>query len=106
LDGFAEAHFIGEQHAFTEGEVQHSLALIRVERAKRDVLRVAAFDHAGFVIATQGEAFPGATAGFEEMIDVLGDTDFRTAAKACQSLGGVGAEGAIGSKKRAKERRE
>ena len=33
LDGLAETHFIGKQGAYGEGEMQHPLALIGVERA-------------------------------------------------------------------------
>jgi hypothetical protein len=63
LDGFSEAHFIGEQGASVEGEVEHALALIGIERAEGDVLRVASRDDAGFVFAAQEAAFLGVAAG-------------------------------------------
>ena len=95
LDGFAEAHFIGEQGALAEREVEHSLALVGVERVEGDVLRVAAGDDSGLVIAAEGDAFGGALAGLEEGLYVLGDADFGAAAEFRKGFGGVCEEGAV-----------
>jgi len=57
LDGFAEAHFVGEKGALPEGKMEHTLALIGIEGAESDVFRVAAFDDAGFIIAAKEAAF-------------------------------------------------
>ena len=89
LDGFAETHFIGKQGALAECEVEHSLALVGVERVEGDVLGVPAGDDSGFVFATEGDAFGGALAGFEERRDVLGDADFRAAAELFEYFRGI-----------------
>lgn len=57
MDGFTEAHFVGEQGAFAESEVEHALPLIGIKRAESDVFGVAAFDDTGLVVATEDAAF-------------------------------------------------
>jgi hypothetical protein len=51
--------------------VKHALALIGIERVKRDVLGVAAGNDAGFIVAPEHAAFVNAAAVFKERFDVL-----------------------------------
>ena len=51
LDGFAEAHFVGEERALGEGEVQHAVALIGEERDLGFVRGPFAALHFEFVLA-------------------------------------------------------
>lgn len=73
LDGLAEAHLVGEEGPFLEGEVEHALALVGKKRILRDVLRVAAGGDAGLVVAAEEDAFAGAAAGVEPGGDLLRD---------------------------------
>ena len=65
LDGFAQAHFIGQQRAFGERQVQHSLALVREERHLRFVQRPFAALHFLFVFAPEPLALLDAPPRFE-----------------------------------------
>ena len=44
--------------------MEHSFALVGIERVEGDVFRVAAGDDSGFVIPAQGDALGEALAGF------------------------------------------
>ncbi len=99
LDGFSESHFVGKQRTFAESEVEHTFALIGIERVERDVLGVAAGDDAGLVIAAELSALGDAAAVFEEGLDVLGDADLRMAAEFFKGSfeDGVRPENTVGS---------
>ena len=71
LDGLAQAHFIGQQRAFGEGEVQHALALIRKERDLGFVRRPFAALHLQLVIAPELLAFGGAAPAFQPRAEFL-----------------------------------
>jgi hypothetical protein len=90
LDGFAEAHLVGEEGAFGEGEVEHALALVGEKWILGDVFGVAAVDDAGFVVAAEEAAFAGAAAGFEPGGDFLGY------AEVGRGVAGDGGEGVVG----------
>jgi hypothetical protein len=77
LDGFAEAHLVGEQRAFGEGEVQHAFALIGEERQERLVRRVAAGGDGALVIAAAEDAVEGDLAGREPGGGVEGNAKMR-----------------------------
>ncbi len=81
LDGFAQTHFVGEEGALAEGEVEHPLALVRVERVKCDVFWVLTCNDSAFVVAAEGGAFGVAFAGLEKRLHVLRDAEFWVAAE-------------------------
>ena len=89
LGGLAEAHFVGEEGAFAEGEVEHPFALVGEEREQRLVGGVAANGDASLVIAAAVAALAFAAAGVEPRRNLLG--------YAHRALGGAKAgEGVVG----------
>ena len=77
LDGLAQPHFIGQQRAFGEGEVQHPLTLIRKERDLGLVRRPFAALHLQLVIAPELLAFLCAAAAFEPRAEFLREAQSR-----------------------------
>ena len=65
LDGLAQAHFVGQQRALGEGQVQHALALIGKERDLGLVRRPFAALHLQLVFAPELLAFGGAAPVFQ-----------------------------------------
>ena len=71
LDGLAQAHFVGQQRALGEGQVEHAFTLVREERDVGLVQRpVAALDFE-FVLAPEPLAFLGAAARLEPQLEFL-----------------------------------
>ncbi len=77
LDGLAQAHFIGQQRAFGEREVQHPLALIRKERDFRLVRRPFAALHLQLIITPELLAFRNAAPAFEPRAKLLREAQSR-----------------------------
>ena len=71
LDRLAEAHFVGQQGAFGEGEVQHAFALVGKERRERLVRRPFAALDLLLVLVPQHPALCRALAGFQPRRDFL-----------------------------------
>ena len=76
LNGLAQAHFVRQQRAFGEGQVQHAFALIREQRHRGLVRGPFAALHAQFVIAPQFFAFLRAAHRFQPRRDFLRDAQF------------------------------
>lgn len=71
LDRLAEAHLVGQQGAFGEGEVEHPLALVGKERRERLAGGPLAVVDLLLVLAPQGQALRRASARFQKRRDQL-----------------------------------
>ena len=58
LNGFAQAHFVGEKGPLLECKVEHAFALIRIQGAEGYVFGVVSCDNPGFIIAATGFPLP------------------------------------------------
>ena len=65
LDRFAEAHFVRQQRAFAEGQMQHAFALVREQRNFRLVHGPFAALHLQFVFVSELLALGGPPAIFQ-----------------------------------------
>ena len=82
LDGFAQAHFVGQQRALGESEMQHALALVGKERHAGFVRRPFAALHFQFIFAAQFLAFGATPALFEPRANFLREPQFRQVCRA------------------------
>jgi hypothetical protein len=57
LDRFAQTHFVGQQRAAVEGEMQHALALVRIERNEGLVRGIFAGMNLLFVLVPEADFF-------------------------------------------------
>ena len=71
LDRFAEAHFVSQQRAFSEGQMQHAFALIWKERDFGFMRGPFAPLHAQLVVATQFFAFLSSLPCFQPRANFL-----------------------------------
>ena len=67
------AHFVGEHGAAGEGEVEHAVALIGIERHEGDLGRFGAANDGLLVVAPEGDAFVGEAAAFQPWRNDEGD---------------------------------
>ena len=71
LNGFPQAHFVGQQRPFREGQVEHPLALVRKERDLCFLQGPFAALHLHFVLAPQLFAFGGTAARLQPRLQFL-----------------------------------
>ncbi len=76
LDGFAQAHFVGDHGSFFEGQVEHAFLLVWVEREEGLVGRVLASVDLLLVVALELEALGGVLLFLEPGMDLAGDPEF------------------------------
>ena len=82
LDGFAKTHFVGEQRAFGEGQMQHALALIRKQRHARLVRRPFACVNFQLIFAAQLLALGPMPPRFEPWNNFLREPQLRQISRA------------------------
>jgi hypothetical protein len=77
LDGFAQAHFVGEKGPFGESEVQHALTLVGKQRHRGLAQGMQARLDFLFVVTAQPQPFRGPPAAVEPRRDILGEPQAR-----------------------------
>lgn len=106
LDRLAETHLIGQKRPLAKGEMQHALALIRIKRMQRDMLRMTALDDARLVVTAQAAALLGTMACLKKGFHILRDANFGRSEDLWQHLIRVGDEEACVIKQRTQGSRQ